>query len=267
MKKFLLMKTFIFYLFFMIFSHQILHANYHLVSQDVRSFSLGNLKALSQGILNPAYISRKENINLGVSVFNRFASKELSSAFFFMNYPNKKIDAGIRLSSFGYKDYNLTSIQAPFSKRIFPKISLGILLAYINEFSVLRENRSHYYSSHLGGCYTLNKEVEIAFLTENILSNSKINPFSGYLGVNYFPYKDLSLLIEGGYIEKKSFNFSIGLEYSILGQFVLRSGFQLEPKTPSIGISYVFNKWKLDAGFSFHSVLGANSMIAVEYKL
>ncbi|MCC8144960.1 MAG: hypothetical protein LIO93_00660 [Bacteroidales bacterium] len=246
---------------------QDLYPNYRLSSHDTQSLSLGEIHALNKETHNPAGLSFFKTMKAGLSVFNPFTMQELTTATIYFKHPNKRIDYGIRLSAFGYDDYKITALQSSFSKKLFPSFSIGVHFLYQKESSLLKENQENYFSSHLGCWYILNDRIQLAVLAENILSNNTINPFNCSLGSIYKPHADVSLFIEAGYTEKKNLSLSLGFEYYIVEQFIIRSGFQINPKTPSLGIGYLFHKWMLNAGFSFHSILGISSSIGISFHL
>ncbi|MDL2223882.1 hypothetical protein LJB92_01040 [Bacteroidales bacterium OttesenSCG-928-M06] len=251
---------------FIIYSFCLL-ANTHLANHDTRSFSLGEIHALSEEGINPAYLSISSSKEIGICVFNRFSMKELNTSSLYLNYPNKRIDYGARISIFGYSDYQIIAIQNSFAKKIFRKLSLGVSFLYINESSLLKEKLEHSFSSHLSCLYIFNEQLHFSFLCENILNNLPGVNQNYYSGIKYRPYENLSFVLEGSYHHSRQLNLSAGFEYFILDQFIIRSAIQLNPKTPSLGIAYLFSKYKLDAGFSLHSVLGISSSISFSYYL
>jgi hypothetical protein len=253
-------------LFFVFFSQTSLAVS-ELFFMDARSFALGNVHALSDELLNPASISFSEQRQTGISVLNRFQMKELNTANLYLKYPNKWLDAGIKFSTFGYEEYRFSQMQVSFAKKIVPNLSLGIQLAYLNESSILEENAPHSFTSGLAVYYRLNEGIDLTLLGENLLHTSDNNPVGGYAGMKYQPFENSVLLLEIVYGKEIPFNFSVGFEYEILNQFTLRAGFRSNPKTPSFGIAYQWNKWTVEAGFSFHSVLGVSSLIGVNVEL
>ncbi|MDR0863601.1 MAG: hypothetical protein LBO74_01555 [Candidatus Symbiothrix sp.] len=238
-----------------------------LFFMDARSFALGNVHALSDELLNPATIAFSEQRQAGISVLNRFQMKELNTANLYLKYPNKWLDAGVKFSTFGYEDYRISQMQASFAKKIAPNLSLGIQLAYLNESSILEENARQTFTSGLGVYYRLNEKIDLALLGENLLHTFDDNPVCGYAGMKYKPFENSVLLLEANYGKETQFTFSLGFEYEILNQFLIRAGFRSNPKTPSFGIAYQWNKWTVEAGFSFHSVLGVSSIIGVNFEL
>lgn len=255
------------YLTLLILFTQSISATDYLVSHDIRSFTLGDIHALSEELLNPAALSFSGTTEAGLTVFNRFNMKELNTASLYLKYPNRWLDGGSKLSVFGYKDYQIIYLQIALAKKVHSSLSLGIHFNYLNESSILKENREGYYSSHFGAWYVPCEKINLALLIENLLSSTNKNPVNGYLGIKYLPLESIFFLAEGKYLNQKHFSFSLGLEYLINKQFILRSGFQVNPELPSFGITYLFGRWNLSTGFSFHTILGINSSIGISVGL
>ena len=232
-------------------------------TSEVRAYSLGNLHAVSSEISNPAMLSFSEQKQIGISVLNQFQMKELNTGTIFLKYPNRRLDLSTQFSTFGYEDYRLTQIQSGFSKKLFPNFSAGINLMYQNETSILEENSQHDLFSDMGIYFHLSDVIDLAFIGKNLLTTQKQMTASGHVGLSYSVSKNAIFFAETSYGSEKIFSFSVGLEYEILEQFLLRSGFQSYSKTPSFGIAYLWKPCTIEAGFTLHPVLGVCSQIGV----
>jgi hypothetical protein len=238
-----------------------------LNTTDVRSFSLGKVRALSDELLNPANISFSSRKEGGISIFNRFRMKELNTATLYLKYPNQWLDAGVKLATFGYADYRIIQSQFGFAKKIFPDFAMGAYLCYFNESSILEPHPGHSLTSGLGFYFKLNEQIDLALLGENLLATSSENRLNVSAGLKYRATEHSLFLLEASSGKERPFGFSAGLEYEIFNQFIIRSGFCSNPGTPSFGIAYQWNQWIIDAGFSFHSALGTSSMIGIKFLI
>jgi len=268
--KLLSMKGFIskiqFFLVFL-FPVQVLYATDAWFTTGARSFSLGNIRAAGDEWLNPATISFTERKHLSLSVFNHFQMSELNTVNLSFACPNKYLDAGLLFSTFGYEDYRITQLQSSFSKNIIPDLSIGIQLNYRNTKSRWEEDSQAGFSSGLGIYYRLGKRVDLALLGENLLCFSWKEMWRWQAGLQYQVSESVNVFAEIGYNKEKVFRFSVGMEYAILEQFYIRSGYDSMHGMPSFGVGYGWNRWQVDVGFSFHSVLGMSSVIGVKYRL
>jgi hypothetical protein len=237
-----------------------------LTSTDARSFALGNLHALSREFINPASLSFQTAKQLSFSVLNQFEMKELNTVYLQGKYPNRYLDAGFTFSHYGYADYRIIQTQAGLSKKILPGLSLGVNLLYYRESSIWEENARNRLSSDIGICYRLNSSIELAFLAENILHTFPNSCWNLSGGMGYEALKNCFLLVEASYGAINPFNLSLGVEYELVKELKVRAGTQIILKIPSFGVGYQWNKWVIDAGFSLHPVLGASSIIGVNYR-
>ena len=265
MKIFVLLKVkIIFFLFFSSFSCSAFAIG-ELISTDARSFALGNLHALSQSYINPAWYSFQTNSQLGISILNQFEMKELNTIHLYGNYPNKYLDAGLAFSHYGYEDYQINQIQTGISKKVLTGLSIGINFVYYQENSIWKEKANNQLSSDIGICYQLNESFELAFLADHILHTFPDKLWNIHGGMTYKAVEGCSLLLEANYGAAKRFNLSFGIEYELAELFNLRAGVQTATKTPSFGIAYQWHQWKIDTGFALHPVLGVSSIIGLSY--
>ena len=261
------MKGFKFIPFFFVFLFpvQVMYATDAWFDTGVRSFSVGNIRTVGDDWLNPATISFAEGKLLGLSVFNRFQMSDLNTANLYYIHPNKYLDAGFRFTLFGYEDYRVLQLQGGFSKKIIPNLSIGIQLNFRNIQSRWEEDSQTGFSSGLGIYYRINEEVALALLGENLLCTSSPKTWRWQAGLQYHASKSVILFLETGYNKEKIFRFSVGADYTILERFHIRSGYDSVHGMPSFGVGYGWNRWRVDVGFLFHSVLGVSSVIGVEY--
>ena len=255
------------FFFVFLFPVQVLYATDGWFATEVRSFSLGNIRTVGDECLNPAALSFSNGKQVELSIFNRFQMSELNTANLFYMYPNKYLDSGFRLTAFGYEDYRILQLQGGFSKKILPDLSIGIQLNYRNIRTRWEEDSQSGFSSGLGIYYRLNKKVDLALLGENLLCTANQELLRFQVGIQYRASEGVVLFLETGYNKEKLFRFSVGAEYSIGEQFHIRSGYDSTHGMPSFGVGYRWKRWRVDVGFSFHSVLGMSSMIGVSLPL
>jgi hypothetical protein len=232
---------------------------------DVRALSLGQVKALSQELLNPAFLPFLEQKQFGVSVYNRFEMKELSTKNLYGLIPNPFIDVGFKLSAYGYEDYQLLQGQIALAKKISPDFSIGTNLIYLNENSILDDKTRNYLLADIGVFWRINDSFDWAITTENLLYTMDSCQTLFYTGINYHLSSTCHLLFETGSDFQNAFHISAGIEYEIAEQFTVRGGFRSNPQTPSLGFAYTVNQWNVDAAFLLHPVLGLSSAIGVNY--
>lgn len=232
---------------------------------DVRSFSLGNVHALSNEVVNPAALSFNDSGGVGVLVLNQFMMKELNTVSLYGMYPNRLLDAGLAISYYGYEDYQVLQGQVGLSKKVFDCLSIGVNIVYSHLSSILEEEDKSYLFADIGLRYQVQESLFLVFLAENVLRTQKDKLWRYFLGASYNITDDLAVVGELSYGYHEKFNISLGLEYELLDAFLLRGGFHSDAKSPSFGLAYHIGAWQIDAGFSLHSSLGMSSMIGMSY--
>jgi len=253
------------FLFLFISKFQLVYPFDEVRSIDIRALSLGQMQSLSQGVLNPAYLPFLDSKQIGVSVFNRFEMKELSTQSAFGLIPNRLLDMSFHLSMFGYSDYQLIEGQTGFAKKLSQRFSIGTSVSYLIENSIFDENPQTYLQADVSFFWQISDAFEWALTTENLLHTRNSQPFSCFSGVNYHLAPTTCVMVEAGYDSQNRFDLSAGIEYEIIKQLTVRGGFRNNLQTPSLGFAYKMEHWNIETAFLFHPVLGLSSGIAVGY--
>jgi len=232
---------------------------------DMRALSLGQMKAMSKGFTNPAYLPFLEHKQVGVSVFNRFEMKELSTKSIFALIPNRLIDMNFNFSAFGYDEYQLLEFRTGFAKKISQGLAIGTSLSCITKNSILEEKVQSYLKADIGFFWRVNDVIELALTTENLIHTLNSQPVACFAGVKYQLTPTASVLLESGFDSFNHFNVSAGFEYEIVQQITVRGGFRNNPKMPSLGFAYKIEHWSVETVFQFHPTLGITSGISACY--
>lgn len=230
---------------------------------DVRALALGNVKALSQKVSNPAGLPFLTHKELGATVYNRFGMKELNTVAVYALLPNGAIDAAALLSSYGYADYRLLCGQVNLAKKLSPVFAAGINVVCINENSILHVDAQTGISAGAGFCLHAGREWVAAFAADNLLSAGRRFPATYSLGIRRRMWHDGAFLLETGYETGARIAVKAGLEYRCAEIFFLRAGFKTLPNTPSFGFAYVGPKWQTETTFLFHPVLGISAAAGI----
>ena len=234
-------------------------------SIDIRTLSLGQMTALSQGLANPAYLPFSDRKQIGVSVLNRFEMKELNTGSVFALLPNRWLDLNFRLSVFGYDEYQLIEGQAGFAKKLSSQFAIGTSFGYITKNSILEERIRSYLLADLSFFWRINDAFEWALTTENLIHTQNSQPTFCFSGVKYQLLPTSCILLECGYGIQNSFHISAGFEYEIVKELMIRGGFRNNLQTPSLGFAFRMEQWSVDTAFLFHPTLGISGGIAVGY--
>jgi hypothetical protein len=244
----------------------VLHAGFpanDVPDTDIRALSLGQVHSLSRELVNPAFLSSLEQGQTGLSVFNRFSMKELSTKSIYAAFPNRLINAGFKLSAYGYDDYQLLRGQMALSKKLTPHFFIGTNIILRHENSVMQDESANDLQGDVGLFWQINDSFDWAFCTENLLHTKKNEPSLYATGLNYRILSNCLFLMEAESDFHNCLIFKWGIEYEIEKQFCIRGGFSSNPETPSLGFAYSLHSWKVETAFLLHPVLGLSSGIGV----
>ncbi len=232
---------------------------------DVRSLSLGGVRALNKGLTNPASLSFLSRPQATIAVFNRFQMSELNTSIGQLLFPNRMIDAGLRMSYFGYEEYNLFSVEAGLSKKLNPVISLGAKLLYLNRSNFLNENAESGIQAGAGLFFQLSQAISLGLLAENLASTFEEKNCRIHLGINYQMLNRCNVLFECCSDMKKYIHLIAGFDYEITEQLNFRAGIRTNPSVPTLGAAYSFGRFSIALCFELHQTLGNSSAIEVQY--
>ena len=266
MKMYFLQGIKIFFLFLLISKIQVVYPFEDVSSIDVRALSLGQMKALSQGLVNPAYLPFSERKQIGVSVLNRFEMKELSTRSIYGLVPNRWLDLNFHLAVFGYDEYQLIEGQVGFAKKILQGFSIGTSVSYLTKNSILEERVQKNLRADLSFLGRIGDKFEWTLITENLIHTRNSQPTFCFSGIKYQLVPAAYVLLESGFdFQNRLFTVSAGFEYEIVEQLMVRGGIRNNLQTPSLGFAYRIERWSVETAFLFHPTLGISSGIAAGY--
>lgn len=232
---------------------------------DVRSLSLGKVRSLSQGLQNPATLSFVKRGEVTVSVYNRFAMKELNTVGLQGVLPGKNWGGGAGLSAYGYAEYRLWHGQVALAKRLTPTLALGADLAAFYESSLFRERDRQYISAGLGLFWQLSPKMALGLTGRNLLHTIPHAERSLHLGISYQLFPGCELLLEGSSDFRRERRISAGVEYSLIDSLVVRAGYCTASSAPTAGAAWTTGRWKIECVFLWHDMLGLSSAIAAGF--
>lgn len=222
---------------------------------------------------NPAGISSFNNISIGISYENRFLLKELGYKNVGFIIPLKTGTIGISASQFGYEHYNENIIGIALAKNFGPHLKIGLKLDYIYmKFSGDYDSFSSP-TFELGIQYEINENLSLGTYLFNpthfkIKSvNQDRIPIIMRLGFSYFIIDKFMI---AGEIEENfetDFSYRFGVEYKNDYDFVIRSGFQLNPELFTFGVGYNYKCCIIDIAAEMSHDLGASLNCSLIFHL
>ncbi|MDR1719342.1 MAG: hypothetical protein LBR67_04380 [Dysgonamonadaceae bacterium] len=236
------------------------------LSDDARSVALGNIRALNGGFGNPAFISFLDAKLASISVHNRFQMEELNTCRMSLLYPNRILDAGMQMSSFGYEDYRITSLGMLLAKRLHPNIALGAKLLYVNRSSFADEQSQSGIYAGIGMRMIVSPTVRVGLTAENLATTFDEKAYSLHAGIDYTVPDICTMLFEASSGLGNPFECSVGVEFNMLDCLCFRTSMRMPVLLPALGASCRFDRMTVSVGFLLHEILGNSSIIEVGYE-
>jgi len=258
-----------------LYSYSFLHATDNLRLPDIRSISVGGNGVTQAVLFNPALISLSDKKRIQFQYYNRYSLEELGHYNGTIQYPNRILDIGFQVSSFGYDEYRESMFRLCMGKRLDEKWSLGIGVQYSLLQTDLFDERPAYLSTDIGATFSPFDKLLIGMLIMNVPSISlgdetlDINDFTNYLyqiGVQWKVINNMLIIGSLGSEEKHTVTGNIGIEYTVFDSFHIRSGVQTTPLIPSVGAGYELSSFHIDAVATWHSVLGVSMGIGLSFS-
>lgn len=230
---------------------------------DAKSLSMGRVRALSETALNPSSLSFLEKGAAGFTVMNHYQIAELNTFSAFGMFPNKYLDAAVRLSQFGFEDYREWAAQAGVSKRLLPMLSVGASIHYQCVTGVYDEDVPSVTGVDLGVTLRLMPDLRCALLYESLATNAdKIRGlFSS--GLDYRVAPSCHLLAEYATDFGDITRLSFGIDYELMDSFYIRTGCYTQDFTPTFGLSFTWNRFTADVACDRHAHLGYSTSLGL----
>jgi len=216
---------------------------------------------------NQASLARMEKWSVGLNQDNRFGLSELSNKTFGMIIPTGKRGAlGMVYSYYGYAEYNRHTIGLAYGMKLGEKISAGIQTDlystriagdYRNRYDLTFEGGIHY---HPVNRLVLGFHIYNPLPTK--LHESEI-PLVLKLGAAYDFTSQFMAQAEIEASDHEYRNIRVALEYSFLGNLMLRGGFMSNPLGYAFGGGYSGRIIQANLGFITHENLGLTPSLSV----
>ncbi|MGD8780314.1 MAG: hypothetical protein PVH88_15285 [Ignavibacteria bacterium] len=232
------------------------------VAQDNDVFALFN---------NPAGLSFSSNNQLGVFYSPApFGLSELANGFsgYKHNFQFGTVAAGYM--TYGFELYRENMFTIAYSNFIDKKFSVGAAINY-HTLSIERYGNDNSISFNIGGIASIQKNLRLGFLFEN-LSRSSFGEEANQIpvvynsGLSYDISKDITI---NAAVEKElDFDPSMkfGMEYKLIENFELRLGYKNEPDTFAAGVGINYSIFNLDYAFYSHQYLGLTHQAGIIFS-
>jgi len=260
------MRSYFFIILLSILSLSSFSQNYDSKSSSLANCGLTETSVWSN-FTNQAGLAEINQITIGVGTKNRFSLKELSTHTVVFALPVNGGVFGLNVSYTGFELYNESKIGLAFAKKLSDNFNVGIQVDYLgiyvdegtnnhNNFTFEIEAQKRLMQTLTLGAHIFNPIGIKLHEDENIPSIFK-------LGLRYDANDKVAIFTEGELESEQNAKLKLGLEYKIIKQLQLRTGFSTNPAKNSFGIGYTLNNIQLDIAINRHQLLGYSPQFSV----
>ena len=257
------------YAFIILFS--VLNATAFAQNTNVTSNSLGGC-GLTQtnvwsNISNQAGLAEITQLSVGVSTKNSFGIKELSTHVAIFALPVSGGVFGLNVAYTGFELYNETKIGLAFGKKLSKSFNVGIQGDYLGIYADGSTNNKNSFTFEIGAQKRLMRDLTLGTHIFNPiavkLNETEVIPSIFKLGLRYDANSKVSVFTETELENGENGILKAGLEYKIIEQLQLRTGFSTNPAKNTFGIGYTLNNIKVDIAINRHQLLGYSPQFSV----
>lgn len=257
------------------FLFSILFIFYHLhgfsQNKDAQTNALGGCGLTQTSVWsnfsNQAGLANINEFTFGIGSEKQFLLNELNQHTVACAIPLNGGVIGINLNYFGFELYNETKVGLAFGKKLSKNFNIGVQLDYLGTYIEDGANSIHNFTFEIGLQKQLNKKLILGahiFNPTSVKINEQENiPSLFRLGLQYNANRKVSLFTEGSLESEQKAILHLGLEYKIINELSLRTGFSTNPAKNSFGVGYSLNKIQIDLAINKHQVLGYSPQISV----
>ena len=260
------MRSYFFTILFSFFSLICFSQNY-----DSKSNSLGGVGLTKTSVwsnfTNQAGLAEINQMSIGAGTENSFGIKELSTHTAVFALPVNGGVFGLNIAYTGFELYNESKIGLAFAKKLSDGFNIGVQIDYLGVYVDESTNNRNNFTFEIGAQKRLMRELTLGahiFNPIGVKLNEQENiPSIFKLGLRYDANDKVAIFTEGELESEQNAKLKIGLEYKIIKQIQLRTGFSTNPAKNSFGIGYTLNKIQLDIAVNRHQLLGYSPQFSV----
>ena len=257
------------YAFIILFS--VLNATAFAQNTNVTSNSLGGC-GLTQtnvwsNLSNQSGLAEITQLSVGVSTKNSFGIKELSTHVAIFALPVSGGVFGLNVAYTGFELYNETKIGLAFGKKLSKSFNVGIQGDYLGIYADGSTNNKNSFTFVIGAQKRLMRDLTLGTHIFNPiavkLNETEVIPTIFKLGLRYDANSKVSVFTETELENGENGILKAGLEYKIIEQLQLRTGFSTNPAKNTFGIGYTLNNIQVDIAINRHQLLGYSPQFSI----
>ncbi|MGC8864217.1 MAG: hypothetical protein ACP5O2_00710 [Bacteroidales bacterium] len=225
------------------------------------------------GFGNPAGLSVKPSLLIGLSTSSRFSMKEFLNKGLAVSAP---VPGGVMAFSgsyFGDASYSEQRYNLAFSKKLLNGFWSGITLDYCRLAQGGGYGGAGAFTFSVGMLTRLNEQTYLGTYIFNPLKSKAGGlveaeiPAIMRLGIGYVFSSELRGIAEVEKISNQKAGVNLGAEYQAFHTLFLRAGVNTYPGSWSLGMGLLWNRLRLDLVTEMHPTLGLCPQAAISYTL
>ena len=198
---------------------------------------------------------------------NSFGIKELSTHTAAFAIPVSGGVFGFNVSYKGFELFNESKIGLAFGKKLSESFNLGVQVDYIGMYVDESTNNSNAFTFEIGAQKRLMRKLSLGAHLFNPIAvklNEEENiPSILKLGLQYDANKKVNTFVEGSLESEQEGILKVGVEYSIIEQLQIRTGFSSNPAKNTFCVGYTLKNIQLDIAVNRHQILGYSPQISL----
>jgi len=260
------MRSYFFTILFSFFSLICFSQNYDSKSNSLGGGGLTETSVWSN-FTNQAGLAEINQISIGAGIENSFGIKELNTHTAVFTLPVNGGVFGLNVTYTGFELYNESKIGLAFAKKLSDGFNVGVQIDYLGVYADESTNNRNNFTFEVGIQKRLMRELTLGTHIFNPIG-VKLNeqekiPSIFKLGFRYDANDKVAVFTEGELENEQNAKLKIGLEYKIIEQLQLRTGFSTNPAQNTFGIGYSIKNIQLDIAVKRHQILGYSPQISV----
>ncbi|MBX2902375.1 MAG: hypothetical protein KF872_02375 [Chitinophagales bacterium] len=221
---------------------------------------------------NQAGLAFMNEVAFGVYTDRKFVSAKTNNFNAAVAVPFvPKVGAfGLSVNYYGYGLYNETKIGLAYARRFGSKFSMGIQFDYMR-FFIAENGQKSIFTLEAGFQYRPWKVLTFGAHVYNPIPYKIDRVFNERLptivkvGLGYEPSPKVLIAVEYQQDIQHKPQFKGGVEYRPIKYLNIRAGVQTTPFSFSFGLGTAVKGFRLDAGSSYHPVLGFTPQLSASY--
>lgn len=249
----------------------------HSMAQDGNYTAMANASVMQEGLWsvnnNQAGLGNLEKFTVGMCYQNRFQLSETSTKSVAMALHTKTGNFALSYNRFGYSLYSENSFGLAYARNFGDLISAGLQFDYLNINQTEAYGDKDVFLFEVG---LIAKPIDNLQVGAHIYNPTKakmadyederVNT-SFRFGLNYYFSKIVQLAVEAEKTMQSDMRVKVGIEYQLITDLFLRTGYRSEPNEFCFGAGYSFKGLTFDLSFSTHQYLPMSTQLSLSYSL